>query len=56
MTTTEFRKATAGFGKKLNSYFKTMERQSKTRTDEVGYTLSRFKKTGRPYRHILPAR
>jgi hypothetical protein len=55
MTVTEFRKATAHFGKKLRSYFKAMERQSKTATDAVGYTLARFKKTRRPYRHILPA-
>lgn len=54
MSESDYKKALAAFDKSLRAYFKAMERDSETQTDEVGYRKSTRKRTGKCFEHVLP--
>lgn len=54
MTRAEHHTAISAFGAQLHAYVKAMEAESVANTDEVGYRKSTWKRTKRPFQHILP--
>jgi hypothetical protein len=55
MTVAELTKTQTEFNEKVKAYFESMRADSVSRTDEVGYRRSTYKRTKIPYRHTLPA-
>ncbi|HVV17440.1 MAG TPA: hypothetical protein VHH90_09580 [Polyangia bacterium] len=54
MTEGAYRAAVAAFKTALADYFKAMEQQSKSSTDEVGFRLSRHLATRKCFVHVVP--
>jgi hypothetical protein len=54
MKASDFDRAAADFSKALNEYWADMESDSVTKTDEVGFTLTKSNKTNSCYQHVLP--
>ena len=48
-----FDKECKSFKSQFEDYRQKMELNSKNNTDEVGYTLTEFKKSNKPYQHSL---
>jgi hypothetical protein len=46
MTLDDFKQAGADFRKRMDDYFKAMQRQSEQNTDEVGYTKTKYEANG----------
>jgi len=54
MEKASFDKECKSFKSQFEDYRQKMELNSKNNTDEVGYTLTEFKKSNKPYQHSLP--
>jgi len=54
MTWDEFQTERGGFSKLLKSYLNAMDRDTETRTDEVGHRKSEYDKTKKGFLHVLP--
>jgi hypothetical protein len=54
MKATDYDAATVAFNKALNKYYADMEADSVSKTDDVGFTLSKSNKTNNCYVHVVP--
>lgn len=54
MTEAEYRTATSTFRSALETYFKTMEKDSVAKTDEVGHRRSTWLQAKKCFRHLVP--
>jgi hypothetical protein len=54
MSESAYNKALADFGKELKAHFAAMKAESDARTDQVGYTKAKWRRTGKCFTHIVP--